>query len=84
MGEMSYIKKFDSIFDNEKYYDFCDIQLMKEEVEDKYNDLILVLDPFDPTYEARKYYLQSKKEIDLDSTESMSAHKKNRNKKKFF
>ena len=57
---------------------------MKEEVEDKYNDLILVLDSFDPTYEARKYSLQSKKEIDLDSIESMPAHKKNRNKKKFF
>ena len=49
---------------------------MKEEVEDKYNGLILALDPLDPTYEARKYSLQSKKEIDLVSVESMSPHKK--------
>ena len=58
---------------------------MKEEVKDKYNGLILALDPFDLTYEAGKYFLQSKKEIDLDSIESISAHtQKNRKKKKFF
>ena len=48
---------------------------MKEEVEDKYNGLILALDPLDPTYEARKYSRQSKKEIYMVSVESMSAHK---------
>ena len=59
---------------------------MKEEVEDKYNGLVLAFDPFDPRYEARKYSPQSKKEIDLNSIESMSAHekRKNRKKKKFF
>ena len=35
------IKQFDSIFDNEKYRDFSDINLMKEEVNEKYNQLIL-------------------------------------------
>ena len=65
-----------------RYHDFCDIELMKEEFEDKYNGLILALDPF-TTHEARKYSLQSKKEIDPVSIESMSAHKK-QDKKKFF
>ena len=32
------------------YHDFCDIELMKEEVEDKCSGLILALDKFDPTY----------------------------------
>ena len=54
---------------------------MKEEVEDKYNGLILALDPLDPTYEGRKYSRQSKKEIYMVSVESMSAHKQT---KKFF
>ena len=59
---------------------------MKEEVKDKYNGLILALDPFDLTYEAGKYFLQSKKEIDLDSIESISAHtkKKTGKKRSFF
>ena len=55
---------------------------MKEEVEDKYNGLVLAFDPFDPRYKARKYSLQSKKEIDLDSIESMSAHEKRKNREK--
>lgn len=57
---------------------------MKEEVEDKCSGLILALDKFDPTYQARKYFLQSKKEINLDSIESMSAHKKETGKKSFL
>ena len=84
ISEISYIKKFDSICDNKKYRNFCDIELMKEEVEDKYNGLIFELEPFDPTFEARKYFLQSKKEIDLDSIESMSAHKKTGKKEGFL
>ena len=55
---------------------------MKEEVKDKYNGLILALDPFDLTYEAGKYFLQSKKEIDLDSIESISGHTKKKQEKK--
>ena len=31
-SEIPYIKQFDSIFDNEIYRDFCDINLMEEEV----------------------------------------------------
>ena len=49
IGEISYIKKFDSIFDNEKYHNFCDIEIIKEEVEYNYNGLVLALDPFDLT-----------------------------------
>ena len=49
---------------------------MKEEVNEKYNQLILALDKNDPTYEVRKYSLESKRDIDLDSLNSMSAHRK--------
>ena len=59
--EIAYIKMFDSIFDNEKYCDFSDINLMTQEVNEKYDRLILDIDKTDPTYEARKYSLQSRK-----------------------
>lgn len=44
IGEICYIKKFGSIFNNEKYSHFLDTNLSKEEVEEKYSKLCLVLD----------------------------------------
>ena len=44
ISEIAYIKQFDSIFDNEKYRDFSDINLMREEVNAKYDQLTLALD----------------------------------------
>ena len=67
IGEIASIKKFDGIFVNEKYRDFSNINLMREEVNEKYDHLILALDENDPTYEARKYSLQTRKEVDLNS-----------------
>ena len=84
IGEIAYIKKFDSIFDNEKHRNFSDINLIREEVNEKYDRLILAIDVNDPTYEARKYSLESRKEIDLDSINSLSAHKKKQVKKNFL
>ena len=59
--EIIYIRKFDSIFDNEKYRDFSDINLMTQDVNEKYDRLILDLDKRDLSYEARKYSLQFRK-----------------------
>ena len=84
IGEIAYIKKFDSIFDNEKHRNFSDINLIREEVNEKYDHLILAIDVNDPTYEARKYSLESRKEVDLDSINSLSAHKKKQVKKNFL
>ena len=67
IGEIASTKKFDGIFVNEKYCDFSNINLMREEVNEKYDHLILALDENDPTYEARKDSLQTRKEVDLDS-----------------
>ena len=44
ISEIAYIKQFDSIFDNEKYRDFSDINLMRVEVNAKYDQLTLALD----------------------------------------
>ena len=61
ISEIAYIKKFDSIFDNENCRDFSDINLMTQETNEKHDRLILDLDKTDPTYEATKYSLQSRK-----------------------
>ena len=57
---------------------------MTQEVNEKYDRLILDLDKTDLSYEARKCSLQSRKEKDLDSINSMAAHKKRIGKKRTF
>ena len=84
ISEIAYIKKFDSIFDNENCRDFSDINLMTQETNEKHDRLILDLDKTDPTYEATKYSLQSRKKKDLDSIISMAVHKKLIGKKELF
>lgn len=64
-------KKFDTIFNNENYPDFYDVQIMREEVNQKYNQLLLSLNKNDLTYEARKYWHQNKREDYLDATDSL-------------
>ena len=55
ISEIAYIKKFCNIFDNEKYIQFSKANIMKQEINEKYDQLILNLDKNDPTYLSRKY-----------------------------
>ena len=50
INEIAFIKKYDNIFDNKKYLQFSDINVMTEEVNGKFDRLILGLDKNDPTY----------------------------------
>ena len=50
INEIVFIKKYDNIFDNKKYFQFSDINVMTEEVNGKFDRLILGLDKNDPTY----------------------------------
>ena len=84
ISEIAYIKQFDSIFGNKKYREFSDISLTKEEVNKKCNQSILALDKNDPKYEAKKYSLESSRDVDLDSVNSISAHRKKSGKKRIF
>ena len=59
-------------------------QLMREEINQKCNGLILGLDKNDPTYEARKESYQSKREEDLDSIDSLEARLKKKTEKRRF
>ena len=58
ISEIAYIKKFHNIFDNEKYVQFSKTNIMKQEINEKYNQLILNLDKNDPTYLSRKYFYE--------------------------
>ena len=49
INEIVFIKKHD-IFDNKKYFQFSDINVMTEEVNGKFDRLILGLDKNDATY----------------------------------
>ena len=49
-NEIVFIKKYDNIFDNKKYFQFSDINVMTEEVNGKFDRLILGLDKNDATY----------------------------------
>ena len=50
ISEIIFIKKYDNIFDNEKHFQISDINIMTEEVNEKFDRLLLGLDKNDPTY----------------------------------
>lgn len=75
ISEIAFIKKYDNIFDNEKYFQFSDANIMMEEVNEKYHKLIFELDKSNPTYLARKCYSESKREEDLNSIKAMEEKK---------
>ena len=57
---------------------------MTQEVNKKYNQLILDLDKSDPTYLSRKYSYEIGREKDLDSIKTMAKHEKRSGKKRVF
>ena len=84
ISEIAYIKKFDNIFDNEKYVQFSEANIVTQEVNEKYNWLILNLDKNDPTYLSRKYSYELRRKRNLDSIKTMEEHKKRLGKKEHF
>ena len=85
IGEISYIKKFHTIFGNDdNYREFYFHQIMRDEVIQKYNALVLGLHKNDATYEAKKQWYQAKKEVGYDSIDSLQARWKKTGKNKIF
>ena len=81
LGEISYIKKFTTIFNDEIYRDFFSTELMKKEIIQTFQEKIFALNKNNSTYEARKEYFENKKEEDIDSVESFAKSKNKRKKK---
>ena len=76
ISEIAFIKKYENIFGNEKYFQFSEINVITEEVNEKYERLHLWLDKNDLTYLARRYDYDSQREQDLNSVKSMEEQKK--------
>lgn len=57
---------------------------MHKEIEQTFNEILLPLDPSDPTFEVRKSLINIEKAENLDALKSMNKHKKNNQKRKFF
>ena len=76
ISEIAFIRKYENIFGNEKYFQFSEINVITEEVNEKYERLHLWLDKNDPTYLARRYDYDSQREQDLNSVKSMEEQKK--------
>lgn len=52
LSEILFIKKYDNIFDSGNYFQFENPDIIREEISEKFDRLILILDKNDPTYEA--------------------------------
>ena len=75
ISEISYIKKFTSVYNNDEFRDSFSPRHMREDVMQTFQQKTLFLDKKDPTYEARKQYLNA-----IDSFEKS----KNKRKRKLY
>ena len=82
LGEISYIKKFTTILNDDTYRDFFSAEHMKEEIIQTFQGKIFALDKNDPPYEARKEYFENKIDQELHAVESF-VKSKNKRKRKF-
>ena len=68
--EISYLKKFTTIFNNETFRDFYCPCLLKEEIIQTFQSKIFALNKEDPLYITRKQYRENKMEEELDDIDS--------------
>ena len=60
------------------------IKTIQEEMEQTINEKLLTLDPNEPTFGARKYWINIERAENLDVLESMNEHKKKKIENIFF
>ena len=79
--EIGYIKNYTTIFSDEELRDFFSPPLLRQEINQTYEAKIFNVNKEDPTYKARKKYLERKKEEDLDAVSTFENSKKIKKKK---
>ena len=84
LGEITFIKKYDDMFDRRNYYQFADPDIMREDINKKFDRLTLILNKSDPWYEVRKESYELQKESDLNAVNNMEDRRKRTGKKTFF
>ena len=84
LGEIAFIKKYDDMFDRRNYYQFADPDIMREDINRKFDRLTLILNKSDPWYEVRKESYELRKESDLNAVNNMEDRRKRTGKKTVF
>ena len=82
LNDISYIKKFTTIFSDNTFRNFFSPAHLREEITQNFQSKIFALNKEDPTYEARKEYYENKMDEELDAVDSFEKNK-NRRKRKF-
>ena len=73
--EISYIKKFCTIFNDDSFRDFFSPCLLREEIYSNYSSKIFALNKEDRCYEARKKYIERVRVENLDAVDSFEKTK---------
>ena len=74
--EISYIKKFTTIFSDDTFRNTFSPALLREEITQTFNSEIFALNKDEPTYETRKKYYERQIEEELDGVDSSEKNKK--------
>ena len=75
-SEISYIKKFTAIFNDNTFRDFFFPNLLREEISQTFQAKIFALNKEGITYEARKKYYERKMAEQLDAIDTYEKNKK--------
>ena len=67
LNEISYIKKFTTIFSDDTFTNIFSPVHLREEITQIFQSKIFALNIEDPTYEARKEYFENKMDEELDA-----------------
>ena len=74
--EISYIKKFSTIFDDTTFRDLYSPVLLKEKIIQIFQSKIFALNKEDPLFEFKKKYYENKMEEELEAVENHEKSKK--------
>ena len=80
-SEISYIKNFTSIFNDDTIRDFFSPCLLREEIHTTYDAKIFALNRNDPTYESQKKFYEREKAEHLDVVNTFKNNKKAKKRK---
>ena len=80
-SEISYIKNFTSIFNDNTFRDFFSPCLLREEIHTTYDAKIFALNRNDPTYESQKKFYEREKAEHLDVVNTFKNNKKAKKRK---
>ena len=78
--DISYIKKFTTIFNAETFRDFYSPALLKEEIIQTFQSKIFALDKEDPLFVSGKRYYENKMEEELEAVDNYEKRKKEKKK----